>query len=43
MKHWKHVAILLGVALLGVVINTKTKGKIAGFIASIPVIGPMLS
>lgn len=43
MKHWKHVAILVGVGLLFIVINTKTKGKIAGFIASIPVVGPMLS
>lgn len=43
MAKWKHVAILIGVGLLFVVINTKTKGKIAGFIAGVPVIGPFLS
>jgi hypothetical protein len=43
VKHWKHIAILIGVGLLAVVINTKTKGKIANLISQIPVVGPMLS
>ena len=42
-KSWKFWAALAAVALLGVVIDIKTKGKIRGFIAGIPVVGPMLS
>jgi hypothetical protein len=41
--HWKHIAKLVGIGLLFVVIDVKTKGKIRGLLASIPVVGPFLS
>jgi hypothetical protein len=40
--NWKHIAKLIGVGLLFVVIDVKTKGKIRSVLASIPVIGPFL-
>ena len=42
-KSWKFWGLLVGAALLGVVIDRKTKGKVSGFLAGLPVVGPFLA
>jgi hypothetical protein len=43
MAKWKHALILVGIGLLAIVIDRKTKGKISGFLAGVPIIGPFLT
>ncbi len=42
-KSWKFWAAMVGVGLLAIVINTKTKNKVGAFLSGLPVVGPFLS
>lgn len=42
-KSWKFWATVVGVGLLAIVINNKTKNKVGGFLAGLPVVGPFLA